>query len=336
MPSRCLTISLILGLVTGAAAQTRKQRGYAERRVTAPRLTFDAGAIRSPKQPVLSRGAKGPAVVRAQILLARAHFSCGEIDGDFGSNLQKTVTAFQNDRHLPASGIVDAATWSELNADLAPVLIDYTISPEDEAGPFVAIPNTLVEQAALDALGYTSPLEELSERFHAAPKLFQALNPGADFHRAGQALVVPNVLTMPPGQAASVTVTKSESSVRAFDADGKLLAFYMATTGSEHDPLPLGNWQIKGQRRNPDFHYDASLFWDAKNHDQKAVIQPGPNNPVGVVWIDLSKEHYGIHGTPEPSMIGHALSHGCIRLTNWDALDLASMIKPGTPAVLKE
>jgi lipoprotein-anchoring transpeptidase ErfK/SrfK len=176
----------------------------------------------------------------------------------------------------------------------------------------------------------------LAERFHASPELLRALNPGADFSKAGQQLTVPNAITMPPGQAATVYVSKSESSVRAVDKDGKLLAFYVATIGSEHDPLPIGNWKVQWIKRNPDFHYDSTLFWDAKKPHQKADIKPGPNNPVGVVWIDLSKEHYGIHGTPDASLVGHATSHGCIRLANWDASELANMVKPGTPAILEE
>jgi lipoprotein-anchoring transpeptidase ErfK/SrfK len=138
---------------------------------------------------------------------------------------------------------------------------------------------------------------------------------------------------MPPGAAARIVV--SGNSVRAFDAEGKLLAYYAATTGSEHDPLPIGEWKIQGVARNPKFHYNANLFWDAKKSDDKATIQPGPNNPVGLVWIDLSKDHFGIHGTPEPGRVGHASSHGCVRLTNWDAMELASMVKPGTPAILE-
>jgi lipoprotein-anchoring transpeptidase ErfK/SrfK len=297
---------------------------------------IDAAAIDNPTQDPIANGARGSAVVRAQILLARAHFSCGAIDGEFGSNLQKTVAAYQNDRQIPPSGAVDAATWASLNADQAPPLIAYTIAPDDEKGPFIQIPKDVMKQAALPAMGYTSPLQELAERFHSSPQLLQALNPGADFTKAGQSLTVPNAITMPPGQAATVTVSKSESSVRATDADGKLIAFYVATIGSDHDPLPIGDWKVQWIKRDPVFHYDAKLFWDARKPGQTAVIQPGPNNPVGVVWIDLSKEHYGIHGTPDPSLVGHAASHGCIRLTNWDASELANMVKPGTPAILKE
>lgn len=297
---------------------------------------FEASAIETSTQDEIDPGAKGSAVVRVQILLDRVHFSCGVIDGDFGSNLQKTVSAYQQDRNLPVTGKVEAATWAALNVDQAPPLMTYTITADDEKGPFVAIPSDLMKQAELPAMGYTSPLQELSERFHASPGLMEQLNPGADFKKSGQQLTVPNVITMPPGQAAEVDITKSESSVRAYDANHKLLAFYVATIGSEHDPLPIGTWKINGTKRDPDFHYNARLFWDAQNPDDKAVIKPGPNNPVGSVWIDLSKEHYGIHGTPDPSLVGHAFSHGCIRLTNWDALELASMVKPGTPAILKE
>jgi lipoprotein-anchoring transpeptidase ErfK/SrfK len=144
------------------------------------------------------------------------------------------------------------------------------------------------------------------------------------------------VSTPPPGEAATVVVSKSESSVEALDRDGHVIAWYAATIGSEHDPLPIGNWKIKGVQRNPTFHYNPNLFWDANATDQKAAIKPGPNNPVGLVWIALTKEHYGIHGTPDPGRIGHTESHGCIRLTNWDAMELAGIVKPGVPAIFKE
>jgi len=166
--------------------------------------------------------------------------------------------------------------------------------------------------------------------------LLKALNPGCTFDQAGEQIQTPDVSATSPGDAASVVVSKSDSSVTAYGADGKILAYYVATIGSEHDPLPIGDWKVAHILHNPVFHYDPNLFWNANASDQKAEIKPGPRNPVGVVWIGLTKEHYGIHGTPDPSKIGHAESHGCIRLTNWDALQLSEMVKPGTPVTLQQ
>jgi lipoprotein-anchoring transpeptidase ErfK/SrfK len=327
---------MMFALVAVMATQAHAQKKRKPAAAPPPPAIIDIAEVNRAEQPTVEAGASGAAVVRAQILLARSHFSCGEIDGNFGSNLTTTVRAFQGERGLPVTGTIDAATWAALNSDQAPAITSTTISAEDVAGPFAVIQGDLMKQAELPALSYTSPLELLSERFHASPELMRRLNPGADFTKAGQQLNVPNALTMPPGQAAQVIVSRGESSVRTVDASGKLLSFYIATTGSEHDPLPIGDWKINGVAHNPEFHYNAKLFWDAKNTDDKATIKPGPNNPVGVVWIDLSKEHYGIHGTPDPAKVGHATSHGCIRLTNWDAVELASMVKPGTPALLRE
>jgi lipoprotein-anchoring transpeptidase ErfK/SrfK len=320
---RSFVLSIVLLTVAGAA----DHKGS----------LLDAEAVNNPQlTPEISAGASGVAVVRAQVLLGRAHFSCGEIDGQFGSNLAKAVKAYQNARSLPQSGTVDAATWAALNADQAPALVPYTISEQDVAGPFVTVPPDLMAQAKLAALSYQSPQELLGEKFHANPKLLQALNKGEALATAGEQILVPNVMLMPAAaKAAKVVVSKSQSAVMAYDSNGALMAWFAATIGSEHDPLPVGEWKIEGVQRNPVFHYNSELFWDA--HDkEKAEIAPGPNNPVGVVWIDLSKPHYGIHGTPEPSLVGHATSHGCIRLTNWDAAQLADLVKAGTPASLEE
>jgi lipoprotein-anchoring transpeptidase ErfK/SrfK len=299
-------------------------------------FSIDPALLNSNRQPDVLQGGRGAAVLRAQILLSRADFSPGELDANFGSNMVKALSAFQSERKIPITGALDGATWGALNADTAPILTRYTITPEDLAGPFRPIPKNIMEQANLPDLGYGSPLEMLGEKFHSSPEVVAALNPGAEFDKPGQQLTAPNLATTGLPPAARVVVSKSESSVRAYDDTGKLLVFYAATIGSIHDPLPIGEWKIRGVARNPKFHYNAALFWDAKDPNSKAILPPGPNSPVGVVWIDLSKEHYGIHGTPEPGRIGHTESHGCIRLTNWDALELASIVRPGLPVTFKE
>ncbi|GAB3309544.1 L,D-transpeptidase family protein [Luteimonas notoginsengisoli] len=302
-----------------------------------PGLSVAADALTPAAVNSAEATAGDTAILRAQVLLDRALFSPGEIDGGAGSNTTRAIRAFQRSRDLDASGELDAPTWQALNAGAPDVLIDYTIAAEDVAGPFAKLPEDTAAKAGLPALGFESALELLGEKFHASPKLLQRLNPDADFAKAGTTIVVPNVAGVAaPGKAAKVVVDKSDSSVAMLDAAGKVMALFPASTGSEHDPLPVGEWKIQGVARDPKFHYNPELFWDAEAKDEKATLAAGPNNPVGVVWIDLSKPHYGIHGTPEPSKIGKTESHGCIRLTNWSAKLLSDSVAPGTPAVLQE
>jgi lipoprotein-anchoring transpeptidase ErfK/SrfK len=337
---RTVVLCVVAALSSELTLAAQRQRGRATRNRTggaAASKAIDPAMVNDPNigtSPDVR--ARAMAILRAQILLDRAHFSPGEIDGQAGENFRRAVTAFQQARKVQSStGEPDEPTWQALNTDSAPALVPYRITEQDVAGPFTEnIPADLVEQSKLPALGYRNAVEALGEQFHISPALLQRLNPGKKF-LAGEEITVPNVLTAAAGKAARIEVTKA-GTVTAYDQSGNVMAHYPCTSGSEHDPLPIGNWKIKGVAKNPPFNYNPKLFWDADPTHTKAKIAPGPNNPVGVVWIDLTKEHYGIHGTPEPSKVGHTQSHGCIRLTNWDAMELASLVGPGTPAVLKE
>lgn len=276
--------------------------------------------------------------LQLQVLLDRAGFSPGEIDGKPGSNTANALAAYRNAHQLAPGTSDDPALRKALGAGAVETLVAYTITVQDAAGPFIEIPEDMMAKATLKALGYSSLIEALGERFHAAPSLLQGVNPGARFI-AGATIKVPHVggaEAPTPLAAANVVVSKSASNLTVFDAEGKVIFYAPVTSGSDHDPLPLGNWVVKEVRRNPVFFYNPDLFWDADPAHTKAQIPPGPNGPVGVVWIDISREHYGLHGTPEPSQIGHSSSHGCVRLTNWDATKLAGLVKTGTPVVFVE
>ena len=306
-------------------------------RSTRPGPSYDVGAINDPRnREEVNPDSAGSAVVRAQILLDRAHFSPGEIDGRWGDNLRVAIVGYQAARKINPSGVVDQDTWQQLDSDTAQSLVPYTITPDDVGGLFVRIPKSMMAQAKLKTLGYESAQEKIGERFHINPALLARLNPGKSLTKAGEEIIVPNVVRQYVVSADKIVVSKNSRTVSAFAADGSLLAQYPATIGSEHDPLPIGDWKVSEIDHYPWFHYNPALFWDAKPQDARANVPPGPNNPVGVVWIGLSKEHYGIHGAPEPSRIGHTESHGCIRLTNWDAEELSKIVKVGTPAILQE
>lgn len=285
--------------------------------------------------PATQQGSAG--ILRVQILLDRARFGPGEIDGQAGSNLRRALRGYQTAKGLAVNGEMDAPTWSALNADTAPALVSYTITAADVAGPYAKVPAGMEAQKELKALGYESVHEALGERFHASPALLKKLNPQAEFTKAGSLIQVPNVADLPAlPKAAKVVIDKSDSTLALQDASGKVFAQYPASSGSDRDPLPIGEWKIQGVATNPTFHYNPALFWDADPSHAKATIAAGPNNPVGSAWIDLSKPHYGIHGTPTPVAIGKTQSHGCVRLSNWDVLAVVGAVGSGVPVLMQE
>jgi lipoprotein-anchoring transpeptidase ErfK/SrfK len=271
-----------------------------------------------------------PTLVKAEILLDRANFSPGVIDGKMGENVQNALKAFDRAHGLPVSAELNARTWQALTTDTAPVLKVYTITPADIAGPYSPnVGEDFVKLSKLPAAGYTSVTEALAERFHMDGDFLTQLNPNADFSKAGTQLVVVDPGTGELPKVASIDVSKATKSVTAYDDSHKVVAVFPATVGSTERPSPKGAWKVKGVAQNPDYTYDPSkLTWGPKKAG-KLRIPPGPNGPVGVVWIALTAPDYGIHGTPDPHLVGKTASHGCVRLTNWDAEELSKAVKPG-------
>jgi lipoprotein-anchoring transpeptidase ErfK/SrfK len=269
-----------------------------------------------------------------QVRLARVNASPGPIDGKTGKNMQFAISAFQRMRGLEETGRSDGQLTNVLSeGDSKPTLVDYLIIQKDVAGPFLQrVPTQLEEMATLKRLGYTSPLEALAEKFHMSEELLKELNPGSKFG-PGETITVVN-LGKPALRAAvsRIEVDKQTEAVWVYDAADRLIAAYPATIGSSDTPSPEGRHKVVSISRNPTYVYDPSkLSFKGVKAKTKLSIPPGPNNPVGLVWIALDAPSYGIHGSPQPSRIRRQESHGCVRLTNWDALQLASAVKKGVP-----
>lgn len=288
---------------------------------TASILSIPAGA------PAEKSKAPTPALVKLQVLLDRAGVSPGVIDGYDGENLRKAIAGFEALSGLPIDGLLDPQVGEKLG-DEAPVIQAYAITADDGRGLVESIPADYAKQAQMRNLGYESVAEKLSERFHMDIDLLKALNPTASF-APGETVAVATPGDPKAGDVKKVEVRRDLGQVFAFAQDGSLLAVYPATIGSEDNPSPTGSHKVKGVARNPPYSYNPKINFQQGENKKPLTLPPGPNGPVGTVWIDLPEPTYGIHGTPEPTLIDKAGSHGCVRLTNWDANELAGMVKPG-------
>lgn len=280
----------------------------------------------------------GPSVLKTQVYLDRLHFSVGALDGRWGRNSAIALWWYQRSRGINAAepGALDEATFRSLAADAGggAVLKEYTLTEEDLKGPFVSVPEEMYDKAELDCLCYESLKEKLAERFHTTMEFMDQLNAETKFSdlKAGDRIWVPNVrepLTQDRPDIARVVVSIRGNTFNAFDAQGNLIFHAPTTLGNKYDPSPNETVEVKKIVHDPHFHYQPKLFAEVPDHEPEANLNPGPNSPVGVVWVALSKPHFGVHGTSDPDSIGYASSHGCVRLTNWDAQEVARRLSPG-------
>ena len=269
-------------------------------------------------------------MTRLQVFLDREGFSPGVIDGKWGSNVSKAAASWKQSTGSNAD-LRNATTLNKLAARSGgDVFASHTITAKDTSGPFVKnVPADYAKKAELESLSYTSVLEMLAEKFHMSQTYLRKLNPGKNFNRAGTTIQVVSPGSVATQKVHYIIADKSRKQVRTYGRNGKLVTAYPATIGSVATPSPTGTHEVARIAVNPDYTYNPKVNFQQGKNDKILRIPPGPNGPVGSVWIALSKPTYGIHGTPNPSTIGKTNSHGCIRLTNWDALELVKLVTKG-------
>lgn len=286
----------------------------------------------------------GPSVLRVQVLLDRAVFSPGIVDGRWGRNTEKAVYWLQRREGLRATGHVDQATWErlqQLGGQPSEIVRAHQLTEDDVAGPFVTLPEEYYDRRDMECQCYESLAEKLAEQHHTSEDLLRALNPDVDLNAvtAGMTLNVPAVARPQPAGTDAVSrivISDGGRYLHALGADGRILYHFPATLGSDYSPSPTGEYSVTNIAPDPSWHYQPELLEGVADDEPDAVLPPGPNNAVGVVWMQLSRPHYGVHGTSAPETIGYTTSNGCVRLTNWDAQYLSRAIAAGTPVQFRD
>lgn len=326
-------VTLSIGLLLAACLPVIAQDSVVSAPEPGPVLSMelinaaDLASIAPAFEPEIEQLTPDPAIVRLQVLLDRAGASPGVIDGFDGDNVRKAILAFETLNGLPADGTLDGEVLARLGSE--PVVGAYTITEDDHKDVTGPTPEDYAEKARQAYLGYQTVAEEVAERFHMDIDLLSALNPGAQYAVGEQVVVAAPGKAISGYEVARLVADKGLRQLRAYDVAGRLIVAYPATIGSEDNPSPSGTHVVEGVATMPTYTYNPKINFQQGDNTEVLTIPPGPNGPVGSIWIDLSEPTYGIHGTPEPSLIDKTGSHGCVRLTNWDAEELAKMVKPG-------
>jgi lipoprotein-anchoring transpeptidase ErfK/SrfK len=273
-----------------------------------------------------------------QVALARQGFCVGSLDGVFGSQTRSALRAFQQREHLPVTGQADAATKARLLVS-APVETYYTVAAED-LGRLSPVGATWLAKSVQERLEYESVLELVAEKAHAHPNLIRMLNPSVDWNHVGPGTTIriPNAEYPPPRKAGFIRVRLADKTLEVFDRSTNLLAHFPCSIARQVEKRPLGRLEVETIALNPNYKFSPEIFpesEEARQLKRPLMIPEGPNNPVGTAWIGLNRPGYGIHGTPRPEDVGRTESHGCFRLTNWNAEYLARLVEVGTPVMIE-
>jgi lipoprotein-anchoring transpeptidase ErfK/SrfK len=278
-------------------------------------------------------------IFEGQLALARIGISPGSLDGLFGPKTRLALIAFQLRQKLPATGALDSATQSKLLL-ATPPYANYAVTAEDLAR-LGSVGKTWLEKSQQDRLDYETILELIAEKAQSHPQLIRQLNSKVDWTNVvgGTFVTIPNVERPPAREKAALArIHLEERTLQVFGESTNLLAHFPCSIAAFAEKRPVGELHVATTALNPNYTFDPDNFpesVEARELNRKLVLPPGPNNPVGTVWIGLDKPGYGIHGTPRPEQVGRAESHGCFRLANWNAEFFAHLIWVGMPVFVE-